>query len=71
MTYPVALSTFALGPFERHTDVIKWDNGDKSIPLELNSVSGNFRAVKEDFILAELNNSVRYFQAMFGKYPYD
>ena len=71
MTYPVALATFALGPFERHTDTIKWDNGDKPTPLEFNSLSGSQMAIKEDFILAELSNSVRYFQKLFGTYPYD
>ena len=71
MTYPVALATFALGPFERHTDLIKWENGDKPTPLEFNSMPGSRRAIKEDFILAELSNSVRYFQNLFGKYPYD
>ncbi len=71
MTYPVALVTFALGLFDRHTDTIKWDNGDKPTPLEFNSLSGGTVAIKEDFILAELNNSVRYFQNIFGKYPYD
>src|SRR5205814_10098636 len=25
---------------------------------------------KEDFVLAELNNCVRYFSLLFGKYPY-
>ena len=25
--------------------------------------------VKEDFILAELSNAVRYFSSMFGEYP--
>lgn len=71
MKYPVALVTFALADFERHNETIKWENGKPSIPLEFNSLSGSYRAIKEDFILAELNNSVRYFQAIFGDYPYD
>lgn len=48
--------------------------GDKSetpIPLEFNSLPGSIVEIKEDFVLAELNNSVRYFNALFGKYPYD
>jgi hypothetical protein len=69
MDYPVALVTFALGQFKRATDVVKWDSGEPPIPLEYNSVTGI--PIKEDFILAELSNSVRYFHAMFGKYPYD
>jgi len=71
MTYPVPLETFALGPFERHADSIKWENGDKPTPLEFDSMPGGLMAIKEDFILAELSNAVRYFQALFGKYPYD
>jgi aminopeptidase N len=71
MNFPVALATFALGPWERHVDSIKWENGDKPTPLEFNSLSTENRTIKEDFILAELNNSVRYFQALFGKYPYE
>ena len=29
MTYPVALVTFAVGIFERHSDTIKWESGDR------------------------------------------
>lgn len=72
MKYPISLATFALGPFERHSEMLKLD--DKStapIPLEFNSLPGGIAAIKEDFILAELNNSVRYFHALFGQYPYE
>lgn len=71
MKQPVALATFAVGPFERHSDQIKWDNGDPPTPLEFNSLSGGVMAIKESFILAELNNSIRFFQETFGKYPYE
>lgn len=71
MTSQIALATFAVGPFVRHADTIKWENGDKPTPLEFNSLSGDKLAVKEDFILAELNNSVRHFSLLFGKYPYE
>ena len=71
MNEPIALATFALGPWERHAETIKWDGGGKDIPLEFNSMSGYQMAIKEDFILAELNNSVRYFHALFGAYPYE
>jgi hypothetical protein len=70
MDEPVALVTFALGPFERHADTIKWESGKPPTPLEFNSLPGAYLAIKEDFILAELNNSVRYFTAVFGDYPY-
>lgn len=71
MTHPVALVTFAMGPFERHTETIKWDDGSKPTPIEFSSMPGGYLAIKEDFILAELNNSVRFFHALFGPYPYD
>ena len=70
MSLPVPLVTFALAPFERHPDTIKWEKGGTPTPLEFNSLAGDVKAIKEDFIVAELNNSVRYFTAMFGDYPY-
>ncbi len=70
MDQPVALVTFALGPFKRHNDTIKWEKGGPPTPLEFNSVAGDVFPIKEDFILAELNNSVRYFTMLFGQYPY-
>ena len=70
MQQPVALVTFALGPFKRHNDTIKWEKGGTPTPLEFNSLPGDYLAIKEDFILAELNNTVRYFTVLFGDYPY-
>jgi hypothetical protein len=70
MVQPVALVTFALGPFKRHNDSIKWEKGGAPTPLEFNSLAGDVLAIKEDFILAELNNAVRYFTILFGDYPY-
>src|SRR6185436_430826 len=70
MDQPVALVTFALGPFKRYTDTIKWEKGGPPTPLEFNSVAGDIAAIKEDFIVAELNNSIRYFTLLFGQYPY-
>jgi hypothetical protein len=67
---PVALITFALGPFERHSKMVKWEKGGEPIPVEFNSLPGGLIAIKEDFILAELDNSLRYFTLLFGKYPY-
>jgi len=71
MSDAVPFATFALGPWERHPDQIKWEGGAKDTPLEFNSLSGSNLAIKEDFILAELNNSVRYFSLFFGQYPYE
>lgn len=72
MPQPVALVTFALGPFERHQQAVRWDQGGSGDPItvEFNSLPGSAMAIKEDFILAELDNSLRYFNLMFGKYPY-
>ena len=66
---PVALVTFALAPFERHSETVKWKEGGE-LPVEFYSLSGQVMAIKEDFILAELMNCVQYFSALFGKYPY-
>ncbi len=70
MKQPVALATFAMGPFERHTAQVKWDDGSEPIELEFNSLPGGLLRLKEDFVLAELDNSIRYFYALFGEYPY-
>jgi hypothetical protein len=70
MEHPIPIATFALGPFERHTQMVKWDKGGEPIPIEFNSLPGYYAAIKEDFILAELDNSLRYFSVLFGKYPY-
>ncbi|MEA2203612.1 MAG: hypothetical protein QOE77_388 [Blastocatellia bacterium] len=69
---PVALATFALGPFDRHKQAVRFDKGGSGDPItvEFNSLPGSMLAIKEDFILAELDNSLRYFTLMFGKYPY-
>jgi hypothetical protein len=72
MDQPVPLLTFALAPFERHSQMVKWDQGGVGdpIPIEFNSLPGSIMAIKEDFILAEMDNSLRFFTTMFGKYPY-
>lgn len=71
MDHPIALATFALGPFVRHNEKAKWDGTDETLPLEFNSVDGAVMSLKESFVLAELSNSVRYFHKLFGKYPYE
>jgi hypothetical protein len=72
MKHPVALVTFALAPFERHSQMVKWEKGGVGdpIPLVFDSMPGEYKAIKEDFIMAELDNSLRYFTSLFGKYPY-
>jgi hypothetical protein len=64
MPLPIPLVTFALGPYERHPDTIKGKR--RNVATEFNSISGDERAIKEDFILAEMNNSVRYFTTLFA-----
>lgn len=66
---PIALASFAVGPYEIHKDVAKQNSG-KQLPVEFYSMPGNRAAIKEDFILAEMSNSVRFFSAIFGEYPY-
>jgi len=69
MDEPVALATFAIGPFKRHAESRKMNDG-RQLPIEYYSMPGSVMAIKEDFILAELGNCVDYFSAMFGPYPY-
>jgi hypothetical protein len=66
---PVALLSFAVGGYEIHKDYAKLNSG-LVLPLEFYSLPSGVGAVKEDFILAEMNNAVRYFSALFGDYPY-
>jgi len=68
MDMPVALATFGLGGWESHKDIEKRKEGD--LPVEFFSLPGRIMAIKEDFILAELMNCMRYFSHIFGAYPY-
>jgi hypothetical protein len=70
MADPVALTTFAIGPFERRRQEVTWDAGGDPIPLEFNAPPSRIYPVNHQFILAELDNAVRYFTAYFGQYPY-
>jgi len=67
---PVALAVFALGPYERKVESVKFEGTATAIPIEVNSLPARVMPVKADFVLAELGNSLRYFAAMFGAYPY-
>ncbi len=69
MNHPVSFVTFAMAQFKRNAEMIKWDSGETPTPLEYSSVT--YIPIKESFIMAELNNSVRYFHSLFGKYPYE
>jgi len=69
MKEPVSLITFVVGRFERHAETADMGGG-KQMPIEYYSPPGDIQQVKEDFILAEINNAVRYFSNLFGPYPY-
>jgi hypothetical protein len=84
MKEPVALTVFAIGPFERKVQTVTFEASGKPIPLEYSTVpqrvTRNFVApytgnrgitIRHEFILEELNNAVRYFAAYFGPYPYE
>jgi len=66
---PVALASFSVAVYEIHKDQAKMPDG-QSLPIEFYSMPGYKAAIKEDFILAELNNCIRYFATLFGPYPY-
>ena len=69
LTEPVALASFAVAVYEIHKDQAKMPDG-QTLPVEFYSMPGYKAAIKEDFILAELNNCIRYFSMLFGPYPY-
>jgi hypothetical protein len=69
MEQPVPLATFAVAPYEIHRDKAKQESGTE-LPIEFYSMPGDRVAIKEDFILAEMNNCIRYFSKFFGEYPY-
>jgi hypothetical protein len=69
MDQPIGFASFAVGPYEIHKDVAKQEDGT-DLPIEFYSMPGDVAAIKEDFILAEMSNSIRYFSQLFGKYPY-
>jgi hypothetical protein len=72
MKEPIPLATFALAPFKRYSQNVRFDQGGVGEPIqvEFNSLPGSRAAIKEDFIMAEIDNSLRYFTTLFGKYPY-
>lgn len=68
ITDPVAIATFVCGPFQRRAENV--DVAGKQIPIEYYSPPGDVAAIKEDFLIAEVGNAIRYFDNIFGKYPY-
>jgi hypothetical protein len=73
MTEPVALVTFAMGPYKIYEEKRKLQKGE--LPIEFFSLVGATRGssqltIKEDFVLAEMGNALDYLSSMFGPYPY-
>lgn len=86
MEHPVALVTFAMGPYAIYKEQRKLLEGE--LPTEFFSLQGSRDimvtvetsqgpttvrlplTIKEDFVLAEMGNAVDYMGALFGKYPY-
>jgi hypothetical protein len=66
---PLDSATFAVGPFDLHKEITKI--GTREIPVDYYSPSKDYFTVKDTFIQAELQNSLQFFTAMFGDYPYD
>ena len=66
---PVALMTFAVGGYDIYKDSAQLPSG-VTLPLEFYSLPSYRGAIKEDFILTEMSNAVRYFSLQFGEYPY-
>ena len=69
MEDPVPLVTFGVGQYERHTQELTGESNQK-VPVEFYSLPGRIAAIKEDFMLAEMTNSLNYFSDLFGEYPY-
>lgn len=69
MNAPIALIGFGVGQLELHAETRKLKDGSE-LSVEFYSLPGSILAIKEDFILAELGNTVDYFGAIFGRYPY-
>lgn len=66
---PVAIVSFAIGPFERETEKNDPSNGP-DVPIEFYSMPMSIDRTQSRFILAEMMNSLNYFSALFGQYPY-
>lgn len=68
VTEPVALVTFAMGPYKVYQERRKLKNGE--LPIEFFALPGKVMALKEDFMVAEMGNAVDFLSVMFGGYPY-
>src|SRR5262249_13140433 len=64
MDQPIGFASFAVGPYEIHKDTAKQQSGT-ALPIEFYSMPSSVAAIKEDFILAEMNNSIRFLSSLF------
>jgi hypothetical protein len=67
MDQPVSFCTFGVGNFE-----IQTGRAIPDIPIEYFSLGG-FRltgSTKQSYMMTELTNTLQYFSALFGEYPY-
>ncbi|MEJ2244871.1 MAG: M1 family aminopeptidase [Acidobacteriota bacterium] len=70
MDDPVSFASFSAGQMQYVTQERKLAFGDMELQFFSVPKSGDYRAVDEDFILAELGNALNYFSNLFGPYPY-
>jgi hypothetical protein len=66
---PVDFVTFAVGPFKLLSSFTKI--GTRKIPVDYYSDPDSYVPIKGTFIQAELENTLQFFSAMFGEYPYE
>ncbi|MEZ5308205.1 MAG: M1 family aminopeptidase [Pyrinomonadaceae bacterium] len=68
---PVTAFVFAVGQFIEHSQEIKWDDGSAPMKFSFYAWPDSIVQVREKLMMAELDNSLRYFNNLFGKYPYE
>ncbi len=66
---PVTLASFAVGPFERRTEMNDMADGPP-LPVEFYSMPAAIQHVESPFVLAEMRNGINFFSALFGQYPF-
>jgi hypothetical protein len=66
---PVVLASFAVGPFERRVETNEM-KGRPPLPVEFYSMPISIQVVETAFVLAEMKNSINFFSALFGQYPF-
>ncbi len=68
MDVPVPIISFEVGRFERKTDKVRGASGE--VPLEFYSLPDWALYIKDDFVMAELGNTMKYYEALYGPFPY-